>query len=1049
MPYDKANPAHRQRVTERLARSRSRVPSRAVDTFIAVWNRVHAATNDEGKAFAAATGVVNRRFPSDLDEETHAALPSMAALAPVARALAVALGQRTLRELEMTLQNCDCGKDHARTLRMLQLAIQYASRAAGNAPPAQPAKRHHAHAAAGLLIPASAGYHARAETFGAPKNLQVKNVRYVWEVFAKHIYHNADKVFIAVREMLQNSRDAKAKHIQIEWIPEDPTNADSDGTIVFQDDGRGMDANKVENAFLAIGESGEEKRSGEEDQLGGFGAAKAAILTASRDGWSWEVRTRNVIARSSAGGSYQIGTTDDYVTGTKITLFTVRGGSVTTPLGWGPPEQRIRQLIATCDLRGLKVDVNGARTPGYFEGRRGRHGEVEKAFEDLDWGAFRPAIASYARPNKKGGALIVRVKGLAQFALSAPYGAHFERDWVFDFEIGKGVTPQTPEYPFNAGRDRFEPGSPAFYAFKRVTSTLEVQAATGTQDLGEYEELAPDATDPREQKAQAQFNALLDDVLGSDGFQSVLTEIVESSDEMNAAVSDALVSAGTTTPDESRSDRPGSRPVTGPPSTSDAAVVATLVESLLTGDLAEQTTRIEAFATTALPNGDLGYFRASLGRLSRSAGYAEDLAVVTRILQEAIQASAPTLSGLTIGAAVARILRSLERGIHAAEEAQVKALKRKGDINPFGNAACVFTHRDRFGVEAGREFRKKARKFMRHLVAWDFVVRAILTASNASATNSWYRIERLGVGFVLDPDVLGLTRKDGHFVMVNPLALDAIVETYRDRAFVVAVWLHAVACHEIAHAMQIQGSGSSAHNTDWSITRENLAAETLFLLPVIEDAVAKVLKLKRRRQRRAPPTPEQTDARVVRLETALAEAQTQIEEYKASATSRSRLLERYSDVAHRLQHLVGLYDFRGWLEKNPGVMAPYGFTIQEVLAAFDGPGSAERMMAMLDEMERADREPRAAAMRRAGAVYTESARSALLDLRGLGNGERIPVGEDRVEADDLVLDHAACPGCGGTCGGGAHENEDEEAAALRRIVVPDLSPPTARISPPA
>ena len=135
MPYDKANPKDRERVVRHLARSRSRVPRRAVDTFIAIFNRVQAATGDEQRAFAIATGMVNRRFPgapgAGVASGTHPAL-AVAALAPAARALGLALGRKALQEIELTLQNCDCGKDHARTLQALQLAISTASRAAGN-----------------------------------------------------------------------------------------------------------------------------------------------------------------------------------------------------------------------------------------------------------------------------------------------------------------------------------------------------------------------------------------------------------------------------------------------------------------------------------------------------------------------------------------------------------------------------------------------------------------------------------------------------------------------------------------------------------------------------------------------------------------------------------------------------------------------------------------------------------------------------------------------------------------------------------------------------
>lgn len=1010
MPYDKASPKDRERVVRHLARSRPRVPRRAVDTFIAIFNRVYDSTRDESRAFAIATGVVNRRFPP-AQGSGHAAL-GVAALAPAARMLGMALGRKALQEIELTLQNCDCGRDHARTLQALQLAISTASRAAGNPAPEAAlglaAFRHGGHAASG------------AEVFSEARQVGA-NVAIVWKVFARDIYANGDKVFLAVREMLQNSRDARAKNVQIQWIPDNADDPESDGTLVFEDDGRGMDQRTVEERFLVIGESGEEKRSGSEDQLGGFGAAKAAILTASRDGWSWELRTRNVIARSAAAGMYQVATAADFLQGTRITLPGVQGGRTSTPIGSGTPEQRIAQLISTCDLRGIRVTVNGKVYEGYFEGRRARHGETERGFELSRWGAFTPTIRSYARPDKKGGAIIVRVKGLAQFAKAAPYGAHFERDWVLDFEIPKGVTPHMEDYPFKAGRDAFRVGAPAYYAFERMRDALVVTAASGSPDLGEYEEVAPDASDPREQRAQAQFNNMLDDVFGSDSFSDVLADLAESSEEMTNAIREALATPetapGVVNP-EDVSVRPGSRPE-APPST----LTSRLVSSLLSGSFTEQITQVEAFVVAQLPDGDLSGFTFCLGRLRSSRGDAFDLEVVAKVVQDAMTRAAPGESALVIGAAVARILRVLETGIPADQQDEVKQKKRKGDINPFGNAACIFIHRERFGEEAGKEFRRKAKRYMRHLVAWDFTVRSVLTAANASPANTWPRIEQIGVGFVLDPEVLGLCRKDGRFVMVNPLALEKVADTYKDRAFVVAAWLHGVACHEIAHAMYIRGqNGSAAHNTDWSIIRENLANDTLFLLPAIEEGVARVLKLKRRRARR-PQAPGTDDARIAALEASLAEAKAAVDEYRSMEAHRTRMIPRYSEFAHRLEHLIGLYEFREWIRRNPGAAAAHGVSVEDVIRALDAPDSGTRVIALLDAMDQAEKEQHSALFRRAGRRYVLEATEAR---------------------------HAAC-GCLGLSADVLTEDRVETAgaygAALRRAKPPPLFPPTGKIHP--
>lgn len=961
MPFDKALPADRQRVADLLSTGRSAVPKRAVNTFMAVWNAVYDRTQDEGAAYAQAHGVVNRRFPK---AEGHAA---NAAIGAVAKMLAASVGRRTLQELELTLQNCDCGKDHARTLRVLQGALAMASRAAGN--PA-PGRRHAANAVLGDVFA------------GAPVRQVGARVDIVWKVFARDIYASGDKVFLAVREMLQNARDARAKNIEITWTPNDPGDPDSDGTLVFQDDGTGMSAETLEQKFLVIGESGEEKQ-GDTDALGGFGAAKAAILTASRDEWSWEIMTRDVVARSATAGSYQIARLPDgqRLAGTRITLPNVRGGAASTPFGRGLPVPRMVALVSTCDLRGLRVRINGDLVESYFEGRRGRHGDVEEGYESLSWGSIVPSIKSYARPDKEGGAIFIRVKGLAQFGVGPPYGAQFERDWVLDFEIPKGLTPHMPGYPFKAGRDAFRSGTFAWSAFERMVGTLVVRAAQASSDLGEYEEVQPDSSDPRERKAAAQFNNMLDTVLGSDSFQSVLVDLVETSDEMNRAVQAALGGSGVTVLDAAEtSHRPAAGDVEARPDAPDAPdptapnPLATLIESLVSGDLLEQSTRLRAFVETALPDGDLTEFNRSLDYLRRRDGNALDLQTLSRVLTEALRRSAPQAGSLMIGAAVSRVLRVFEEALSSADREEVRQLKKRGELNPFGDAACIFTHRQRFGAERGKEFRRKARAYMKYLVAWDFVVRAVLTAANASRTNQWYRIDRLGIGFVLDPEVLGLTRKDGKFVMVQPLAFEKVAETYRDRPFVVAAWVHGVACHEIAHAMEIQSEGNGGHNQNWSVVRENLAAETLFLLPAIEDGCAKLLKLRKRRRRR--PTPAEVDERVVRLETALAEARTQIEEATASEGKRTRIFDRYAGLAHKLHHLVGLYEFRDWLQANPDAVAEYNVSVSQLLGALDEPDAGSRVVELIEAAEQQDREAHAALARRAGARWSYDAQES-------------------------------------------------------------------------
>lgn len=982
MPYDKSDPKDRAAITARLQHWFDRVPSRAVDQWIAVFNGVVGRTRDEGRAIASANSVIHRRFPAG-----HAAFLSPA-VTQGAKVLATVLGKKALRELELTLQSCECGQDHARTLAMVQAALRIANAAVGN--PSGPAGPAGSRSTRVTFSGAVASGHAASET--RFKSVGI-DLGWAWNVMARDVYENGDKLFLAVREMLQNSRDARATEIDVTWTEDD--NGET-GTLVFEDNGRGMDLDTVEGKFLVLGAS---RKDPDAEAIGGFGAAKAAILTASTSGWSWDLRTRNVWTKSGDFGTYMepvlLGP-EDTIQGTRITIPGMSAASASTPLGSGPPIDRINILLACSDLRGINVRVNGREVTSYFENRRGKN-ETEYE-EGLTWGPIVPKIRSYARPAKKGGAIIVRVKGLAQFAVAPPHGAEFQRDYVLDFEIPKGVVPNTPAYPFKSGRDAFVSWSRPYYAFEQFKGNVIVKSVQDERDLGEYEEIRPDNTDPREAKAQAQFDDLLGEVLGGEKNRDVLAEIAGVTDEMSEVIGEALAH-GKIQPSNERpeaSDRPPTTAVVP----TDATVK--VLDGLLSSDIGEQADKLLALAHSTLADGDVVGFDTAIQRLRAGHGYADDLVVVAQVAKGVVERLAPNASQLYTAGLVAQIVRVLEGGVRSYEQEEVKKAKKRGDLNPFGGAACIFVSRSRYGVEEGAKFRRGARKFMRHLAAWDFTVRAIMSAAATQAR--WPRLRKLSVGFVLDNEVLGLTDKTGSFVMVNPHALARVAESYQDRPFIVAAWLHGLACHEIAHAMRITSDASSAHNESWSIVREMLADSTLFLIPVIEEAAATLLKLKRRTRRRGPRTAEAVDNAVAdklaQTERDLAEARAQIEDYRRAEGQRTRLFTPGpTGFAHRLASLVDIWEFQEYLRSNPGLAEAKGIPVEVILETLRGPRGAEDLIALLDDAE----------LRAEGAAASRG----LTALSRAGLGLRADAAAARQEA----ASHAACPGCGGTCGG--------------------------------
>lgn len=105
-----------------------------------------------------------------------------------------------------------------------------------------------------------------------------------------------------IRELLQNSIDAKASHIQF-FTTED--------SLLVEDDGKGMSKDIMINAMLTFGGSFKD-----EDSIGGFGLAKEIILFQHE---SYEIITRDMVVTGSTL-NYNIREGNPHFQGTKITM---------------------------------------------------------------------------------------------------------------------------------------------------------------------------------------------------------------------------------------------------------------------------------------------------------------------------------------------------------------------------------------------------------------------------------------------------------------------------------------------------------------------------------------------------------------------------------------------------------------------------------------------------------------------------------------------------------------------------------------------------------
>lgn len=963
MPYDQS--ATDRAKVERMLRSQfdGKVPPKAVDQFIEVFNGVDRVTGDEGRGFAAAYSVVRRRHDTQ-----HAQMP--VAVATVGRALAVAVGRRVLLQMEDVLSKCDCGKEHEKALLSIRYALRLGAGKIG-------APTNH---------PSMALHHAAAKEVGV-------NKRMVWKMIAKNIYSTGDRLFLAVREMLQNSRDARAKNITLTWTETSSIESDLRGTLVFADDGKGMSIETLDGKFLVLGES--EK---EEGDLGGFGAAKAAILTAAISEWEWDVRTRNVHAYALPSGEFESFEVPETIQGTRITIPNMRGGYMRTPMGGGHPVERITSIFSTSDMRGIHVLINGSEPESYFGNRRGRR---EELYEGFGWGECTVSIKSYARSNEDGGAIIVRVKGLAQFAIPAEYGTKLPRDYVLDFEIPKHLKPNDNGYPFEAGRDRFAYSSPAAEAFRKMKGLI--LTSTGEKDANrEYQEIAPDSSDPRERKADAQFGDMMNKVLDTKGFSDVFENLAESARELQQTLKKAIGGGGVKVVEifPGEHERPEGD---GSIDSIEQSVVTLFSVEVL--DAVELIPALRGWFDIHLES-DRTSADNALHRLEQNAGWADDLTTISNLLTAAFARLAPGTSKLESAWVISQVLKRLEVRVASWEVAELKRKKKRGELNPFGGAAIIMISTNDFGQERGKQFLKDAKKYMRHLVWWDFTVRSITKALSAAGL---INVDP-GIGFVLDDTVLGLCRRDGQYVMVNPIALAAIVDQFSDRAFIPASYIHGVACHEIAHAQRIQTASDGKHNEHWSVLRENWASKTLFLIPVIEAAGAKLLRMKRRRQPRVRDASKESEAmtaRLAELESRLSEARVELNEAHRSTDP---VLTNLRKTAAQLEELVKVEEFRGWVQANPELLEPHGIDVEHFLEVLQSPGGITSMIRTMNSLPTPTPED------------VEDAKMAWHAACGcLG-----PTGE--AEADRWG-GHSACPGCRGTCGGDAESHAPSRVAA--------------------
>ncbi|MDP2314852.1 MAG: hypothetical protein Q8P41_18265 [Pseudomonadota bacterium] len=726
------------------------------------------------------------------------------------------------------------------------------------------------------------------------------NVGIAWKFFTSSIYQSGDLPVLAVRELLQNSRDSLAAAIRHRQIRPEEARFDVTWdrvthTLTADDNGQGMDERTILEKFLVIGESGKRGAGDSGEAAGGFGVAKAVILGASST-FRWEIVTRDNLAISKGGGGDVEVYDAPHRAGCRIVLHDVSDEFDSV---WDRARQtyvgiedRIRELLAANDLPGVRLTFNGVEVRPMFSRRGG-----SKIALDASWGNnVKASIKAYKRPpGDKGGAYYVRLDGLAQFRVPSSRGG-LKVDVAVD--LSTTVRPGQPGYPLNAARDAFQDA--ASWAFADLVEQVEQENESTGRNSDEDEVFDPDSDDADARAGAAELGAMVADAFADAELQRALADAAGGIMDYYA---ERLKHASTEEPVASLAPR-GSK-ATGeadesereavlPPGFRAAASRGGIEDDIAAPSAVGAMATIRAFlqgadeAAAGQGGGgagvswearrDRGIFgpavELALERVERGDADTATVATIEQAIERAADtAMAPGGGGLLQVAAVPRVVAALEAA--SGQKARPS--------NPFGKHAGLRISRKAYDRQKAYRFKKNYGRWLPYLVAWDSVLR--LVAAEARIR------KRFKPGFVLDDNLLGLTTRTDRgttVIYIQPDKLAQVAKAHRERPIALAAYLHGIACHELTHA-DAGRTHANGHDERFVVAREDLGAATAHLLPAIAVLVTKVLRL---------PERESDEARkIARLERQVVDLREGAKEARRSLAAVTRERDRLAATA--------------------------------------------------------------------------------------------------------------------------------------------------------
>lgn len=716
------------------------------------------------------------------------------------------------------------------------------------------------------------------------------NARRMWQMATRDLYKTDDLVSLAVREALQNATDGVRRALRkgllspgegmfaVSWQPL----GNGTGVLEFVDNGVGMPEEILVGKFLELGSTGKSEEDSGED-AGGFGMAKAVILGASPT-FHWEIHTQNRVVQSLPNSvKYEMFEADSYRQGVRLTLYdipdqTLSGGMFPDYLGVA---ERVRRVLAWSHVPDIRLTLDGIEVPSEFPFRRGSR----LSYPEVTWGdGVTVNIKGYKRLDTNG-SILVRLKGLLQFVT---YGvAGLSSDIVLDMETT--LRPGKPGYPLPPSRDSLRGAADwGLYALRKV---LQQENKSG-DDEREYDDLLPDASTPQERAGAQAFADELASALDDPEIRALLAEMATETnriqEEGKAVQVESTAPAGP--------GQEGEDPYAGWRSIAKAVPSA---KDLETPEgrraLGQVLTKVTTLVSGSFSDG--ADARDTIKALLRGEGVTEgDVGVLLRVVGSPLENTSPGESGLLDAGAQATVIQAVSQlvqassGVSSTVKAAVK--KKASEINPFGSAALVKISRKNFDKAEAKAFLRKSRKYLSHLAAWEAITRTIHKETGIQV--------RYKPGFVLDNSVRALAFATGEsgqgrqaYVLVNPITLDKVVQTSKDRPDAIAAWIYTVACHELAHLPHM----GKRHGEDFVLERENLQLATGHLLPAFTRIVVRAFRLKDPETRQVKTL--RTYGRKLREQVADLEAKLRRAE-QAQAAARSEIVSTAGEEADRL-----------------------------------------------------------------------------------------------------------------------------------------------------